>query len=239
MWGRCFAPVSVFGSLVSRVIVVHLPSAFTDHARNLNDSHKSRTSPVTRCYRRFDVGLWIRYPECTDTYSHAVCGAASQIEQTLIAAVDLTGTNTCPIPPFPQSSPCTIPVNADVACNAGGTASYTGSLSGLINFDASGGTTGTLTFAPSSCSIPGSNLLMMGGTTLVFASAVNFAYGQASYVNATETGSIVYGTNPSQVCVTNLTVTASIEGDSEHTLTACLLSGTACGQTISESCIPQ
>jgi hypothetical protein len=80
---------------------------------------------------------------------------------------------------------------------------------------------------------------MMGGTTLVFASAVNFAYGQASYVNATETGSIVYGTNPSQVCVTNLTVTASIEGDSEHTLTACLLSGTACGQTISESCIPQ
>ncbi|MGA2979125.1 MAG: hypothetical protein ABSD76_06005 [Terriglobales bacterium] len=124
----------------------------------------------------------------------------------------------------------------DVACSGGGTVSISGSLSGDMNFTATGGTSGMLTNTPTNCSIPGTNLVMNGNPSLAFNSVINFFYGGPSSFTVTETGPITYGPNPTGVCQTNLTITASIEGDAEHTLLSCTLAGTACGQTISQSC---
>jgi len=165
--------------------------------------------------------------------------AANQVQQTFIAAVDQMTSTVCPLPPccnINQENLCTMAVAEESACSGGGTATFNGSLSGDMNFYGTGTTTGAITFGPSSCSIPGSNLMMNGASTLTFNGQVFFYYANPGGVDITATGTVPYGPQPSGVCQVNLTLSSSIAADSNHTLTNCTFSGTACGETINENC---
>jgi hypothetical protein len=71
---------------------------------------------------------------------------------------------------------------------------------------------------------------------LTFTGPVFYFYGGVSSFTVTETGSVTYGPNPTGVCQTNLTIAANFEGDAQHTTEACMLTGTACGQTVNQNC---
>jgi len=168
--------------------------------------------------------------------------AADQVQQTFIAAIDQLTSQVCPLPPccnINQENFCTITVAQQSNCSGGGTATFSGSLSGDMNFYGTGNTTGSLTFLPASCSIPASNLVMNGSSTLTFNGQVFFFYLNPSGVDITATGNIPYGPQPSGVCQANLTLSATIENDRNNTLTTCTFSGTACGQTINQNCDTQ
>jgi len=73
--------------------------------------------------------------------------------------------------------------------------------------------------------------------TLTVSGAINFFYGEVTSFAVTEAGSISYGPKSTEVCPVNLTIAASFVGNAEHTTKSCTLTGTACGQTINQSCM--
>jgi hypothetical protein len=174
----------------------------------------------------------------TNLSSAQARAAAVQIEQTFVAASAQMGAEFCGNPYDPlQQYPCTIPIAASVECNGGGTVAVAGSNFGELDYYNTGNATGTLTYVPTNCSIPGSTLTMNANPGLTFTSAMFYFYGGVSNLAVTETGPIKYGPKPDGVCQTNLTIAASFEGNNQHTLLSCTLSGTACGQTINQSCM--
>jgi hypothetical protein len=163
--------------------------------------------------------------------------AATQIEQTFVAASAYMGTDSCGNPFAPtEEFFCTIPIAANVVCSEGGTVAVTGTNTGDLDYSDTGNTTGVLTYTATNCSIPGSTLVMNGNPGLTFNSAMFYFYGGVSSFTVTETGPINYGPKPTGVCQTNLTIEASFYGNGEHTTESCTLTGTACGQTINQNC---
>ena len=173
----------------------------------------------------------------TSISSQQAVAAATQIGQTFVAASAQMGASFCGNPFAPQEQfPCTISIAASVPCNEGGTVAVSGANNGDLDYSNTGPATGTLTFTTTNCSIPGSTLVMNGTPGLPFATSTFYFYGGVSSFTAVETGSISYGPNPAGVCQTNLTITASFEGNNQHTVTSCTLTGTACGQPINQQC---
>jgi hypothetical protein len=166
--------------------------------------------------------------------------AASQVEQTFIAAVDQMTSTICPLPPccnINAQNFCTMAIASEIPCSGGGTVAFNGSLSGEMNFYGTGNTTGSIAFSPANCAIPtGSSLVMNGTSSLSFTSQIFFFYGGPSGVTVSGTGSIPYGPKPTGVCQASLSINAQIGPDGNHTLQSCTLTGTACGQTVNRSC---
>ncbi len=163
---------------------------------------------------------------------------ATQIEQTFVSASAGMGTDWCGNPYAPtEEFFCTIPVAFDGVCAGGGTIAITGSLTGDLDYSDTGAVTALLTVMPANCAIPGTTLVMTGDPNLtVTGSGLEF-YGGLSTFSVTETGSITYGPKPAGTCQTDLTITASFIGDAQHTVKSCTLTGTACGETINQSCM--
>lgn len=167
--------------------------------------------------------------------------AATEIEQSFVAASGLIGSNRCPTPPSTQPGAedlCSISVANSVPCGSGGTVATTGLLTGDVDFTDSGTFTGTLTETPTNCAIPGTAFLINGDPGLSTSGNINFYYGGVTSFAVAETGSVTYGTAATQTCSVNLTITASFIGDAEHTVKSCTLVGTACGTTVNLSCVP-
>lgn len=173
----------------------------------------------------------------TGLSTEQAAAAATQIGQTFVASSAQMGASFCGNPFAPQEQfPCTISVASDVPCSGGGTVAVTGTNNGDLDYSNTGGATGTLTYTPTNCSIPGSTLVMNGTTGLTFTTSLFYFYGGVSNFTTVETGPISYGPKPHGVCQTNLSITASFEGDNQHTVISCTLTGTACGQTINQAC---
>ena len=163
--------------------------------------------------------------------------AATQIEQTFVAASAQMGASFCGNPFNPLGEYfCTISTNSNVPCSGGGTVATTGINTGLLDYYNTGSATGSLVYTPTNCSIPGSNLVMNANPGLTFATSFGYFYGGVSNFSVTETGSINYGPNPAGTCQTDLTIAATFEGNNQHTVLSCTLTGTACGQTINQNC---
>jgi hypothetical protein len=163
--------------------------------------------------------------------------AATQIEQTFVAASAQMGASFCGNPFNPTGQYfCTIDVASTVDCSSGGTVAITGSNSGDLDYSNTGSATMSLIYTPTNCSIAGTNLVMNANPGPAFTGSMFYFYGGVSSFTATETGSITYGPNPTGVCQTNLTIAANFEGDAQHTTEACMLTGTACGQTVNQNC---
>src|SRR5262249_4540353 len=102
-------------------------------------------------------------PGPTSISAQQSAAAASQVEGTFVAAVQQMTSDVCPLPPccdINRQNFCTMTIASETPCSGGGTTAFNGSLSGDMNFYATGGTSGTLSFAPSDCAIPNSNLVM-------------------------------------------------------------------------------
>jgi len=163
---------------------------------------------------------------------------ATQIEGTFVAASALMGTDMCGNPYAPtEDFFCTIPVSSIQTCMGGGTVAVAGSLTGDLDWSDTGDVTALITMTPTNCSIPGSTLVMNGESTITVSGTGLEFYGGLSSFTVTEVGSISYGPKPTGVCPVNLTIAASFIGNAEHTTRACTLTGTACGQTINQSCM--
>lgn len=179
-------------------------------------------------------------PPVTTLTAAQATAVATQLEGTFVAASALMGSGLCPTPP--SSSPgaedyCAISVATSVPCSDGGLAAISGLLTGDVSFTDTGTFTGPLTLTPTSCSIPGSALVFNGYPNLTVSGAINFFYGEVTSFAVTEAGSISYGPKSTEVCPVNLTIAASFVGNAEHTTKSCTLTGTACGQTINQSCM--
>ena len=177
-------------------------------------------------------------PAPTTITAAQASAAATQIGHSFIAAVDTMTSNQCPTIglKFGQEAYCNIPVASDLACSGGGSVAITGSTAGNMDSTNTGNTISTLTLLPANCAITGTNLVMNGDPSLAIGGSLFFFYGGPSTLTITETGPITYGPKPTGTCRINLTMKASIEGNAQRTLQSCTISGTACGQTINQSC---
>jgi len=171
---------------------------------------------------------------------------ATQMASTIVADSALIGANYCPTPPSSNIGAedyCAITVANSEPCTGGGSVAVTGSVTGDVDFTDTGNFTGTLTAAPTNCAIPGTTLVINGEPNLTVNGTVFFFYGGVSSFALAEVGSITYetpattGTATPQSCSTNLAIAASFEGDAQHTVKSCTLTGTACGQAINQNCI--
>jgi hypothetical protein len=161
-----------------------------------------------------------------------------QVANAFVASTNQMTSDLCPMDaskPF-QSYYCTIPVATNVTYNGGGSASLTGFTSG--NIDEFGGqTVPAIAFVPTNLGVPGTTLVMTGDPNLMVTGLIEFYYGPVGDFDVTETGSVTYGPTPSGVCPMVLTTYASFNGDAQHSLHACTVTGTACGQTINLGCM--
>lgn len=176
-------------------------------------------------------------PPATLTAAEAT-SVATQLEGTFVAASAGMGAEWCGIPQDPtEDYPCTIPVNVIGTCSGGGTVAIAGSINGPMDYSDTGDATALITATPANCAIPGTTLVISGSPDLSVSGAVFYFYGGVSNFTIAETGTVTYGPKPSGSCVTNLAIAASFEGNAQHTVKSCTLTGTACGQTINQSCM--
>jgi hypothetical protein len=167
---------------------------------------------------------------------------AAQANSALIANSVLTSSELCYNPYLTvfQEQYCAIPIATSVACPSGGISSLTGSVSGdFSGVTVTGTGTGTLDLALESCVLPGTTETLTTAAPLLVDGSWFYFYTGLNSITTTTTGAISYGPEPAGACPISLTLSATIMGNSAHTLTTCTVSGTACGQTIpSTSCMP-
>lgn len=122
---------------------------------------------------------------------------------------------------------CNFPVNFTGTCPGGGTIAVGGTITGTLNNSGAGSLTADLTITPDSCSV--SNLVISGDPGITVTTQINFTNTSVEFpVDATITGGISYGPNPSGNCQLNVTTTVSSETSASYT-------GTVCGQSVSGS----
>lgn len=175
--------------------------------------------------------------------STQISSLAAQVNSALIANSDLTSSEQCYNPYLTvfQEEYCSIGVNTSAACPGGGVATMAGSVSGdFSGVTVTGTGTGTLDLTLKDCSIPSSTETMATAAPLTVTGSWFYFYTGMENVTSTTTGIINYSSSPTGSCPVNLSLSATVEGDSEHTLKECTYSGTACGQTIATgtSCMP-
>jgi hypothetical protein len=130
----------------------------------------------------------------TSISSQQAVAAATQIGQTFVASSAQMGASFCGNSFAPQEQfPCTISVASNVPCSGGGTVSIAGANNGDLDYTNTGPATGTLTYTPTNCSIPGSTLVMSGTAGLPFATSMFYFYGGVSSFTAVETGRSAMG----------------------------------------------
>jgi hypothetical protein len=160
------------------------------------------------------------------------------MEGTFVAASAQMGASWCGNP-FAKTEdfPCTVSVNIIETCSGGGTIAIAGSINGSMDYTDTGDATALITATPTSCDVPGTTLEITGNPNLLVSGSIFYFYGGVSTFTVTETGTVTYGPKPTGSCQTNLTVAASFEGNAQHTLRSCTLTGTACGTAVNQSCM--
>ncbi|MGA1985242.1 MAG: hypothetical protein ABSG72_03145 [Candidatus Sulfotelmatobacter sp.] len=139
--------------------------------------------------------------------------------------------------PDSSSTPCTATnlgetcdwtVSYSGSCPGGGTISVDGGIDGSLTSSGSGSIATALTITPTSCSV--SSLILNGDPDIAIAGSITFSDDAVVYpITFTETGGVSWGSSSSQVCTINVS-------DSITSATACTITGTVCGQTISGTC---
>lgn len=164
----------------------------------------------------------------------------AQTAHSFVASSVVVNTNSCASASTSDSSSsstsaCTIPVNANVLCPDGGQTNVSGSLTGNSG-SALGYFSGSLSQSLTKCVVSGTNLVISGEPALTANSAITYFTGGNYSVAAAETGSVAYGSKPSEVCPVDLTITAYVTSSSgKHSIIACTVTGKACGYVLDQT----
>jgi hypothetical protein len=123
---------------------------------------------------------------------------------------------------------CNIPITYQGNCPNGGTISVSGDLIFTLDSSGDGSDNSSLTITPSGCAV--SNVTINGDPNVTVTSQFSFQNSVLAYpVTFSESGGISFGPNPSGSCTVNVNLTAT-------SATACTVSGTICGHSVSGSC---
>lgn len=128
---------------------------------------------------------------------------------------------------------CDAPVAVTSLCTGSGKSTATGDITANWSAYASGPATLNLTLMPASCTVSGTSLTLTGNPSLTATGTVSYVYAAPETALVVETGTISYGTSPSGSCPVNLTLNAVY---ARGNTASCKVTGTMCGQTISQSC---
>lgn len=123
---------------------------------------------------------------------------------------------------------CNIPITYQGNCPNGGTISVSGDLIFTLDNSGDGSDNSTLTITPSGCAV--SNVTINGDPNVTVTSQFSFQNSALVYpLTFSESGGISFGPNPSGNCTVNVNLTAT-------SATACAVSGTICGRSVSGNC---
>ena len=123
---------------------------------------------------------------------------------------------------------CNIPINYQGPCPNGGTISVAGDFVYTLDNSGNGSDSSTLTLTPSSCGVD--NLTINGDPNVTFATQFNLQNNVLAFPLAfSGMGGISFGPNPMGSCSIDVKATATSP-------TACTVSGSICGRSISGNC---
>lgn len=151
---------------------------------------------------------------------HSLSPALRQLE----AEPSLSGSCTV----GPSGTSCNFPISFTGNCPNGGTVSVSGDLAYTLDNSGNGTDNSSLTVTPANCAVQ--NVTFSGNPDVAVAIHFSFQNNAIIFpVTLSETGGITFGPDPSGSCSVNANATVT-------SATACTLTGTICGRSVSGNC---